>query len=245
MGSLNPLSKKMHETPDLHSTASSATGHRGRLRDRFFRAGLQAFSDHEIIELVLTLAIPRRDVKPIAKALLAKFGSLKAAFDASDEDLLQINGFGENSLFAFRLIRSLVSHYLKADIEVGGLQAHPTALSEFWRARLAHETSEVFEVAYFDSGLRLLRDGVECHSRGTADRTSVFPGAVVKSALHRNAYAIAFAHNHPSNDLNPSDLDKLLTKQLVLAATAVQLHVVDHLIVGPRGFFSFREEGLL
>lgn len=107
------------------------------------------------------------------------------------------------------------------------------------------ERREIFEVAHFDSGMRLLRDGIVTHSRGTTDRAAVFPGEVIKEALKRNAYAIAFAHNHPSGDTTPSDRDKLLTRQLVLAATTVNIKVLDHLIIGRNECFSFRKEDLL
>lgn len=220
-------------------------GHRKRLRDRYFSAGMDAFAPHEIIELLLTLALPRGDVKPLAKRLLARFGSIRAIMDAGKADLVEVEGVSEATAFALQFLRSLIPIYLQPVVSETSIKDKPELLEQLWITRLSHESSEVFEVAHFDPGFRLLRDGIATHSRGTADRSAVFPGEVIKEALKRNAYAIAFAHNHPSGDPAPSDADKLLTKQLILAATAVNIRVVDHLIIASGGCFSFRQAGLL
>lgn len=175
----------------------------------------------------------------------AKFGSLRAIIDADKAELLQIEGVSEATVFALEFIRSLIPIYLQPALTEDSLTDKPELLEQIWTARLGHESSEVFEVAHFDPGLRLLRSGITTHSRGSADRSAVFPGEVIKQALRLNAYAIAFAHNHPSGDSSPSDQDKLLTKQLLLAATAVNIKVVDHLIVARAGNFSFRKSGML
>jgi DNA repair protein RadC len=229
----------------MSDKSNDQLGHRKRLRDRYFSAGIGAFAPHEVVELLLTLAVPRRDVKPLAKLLLAKFGSLRSIMDAGKNELMEVEGVSEATAFAIQFLRSLIPAYLQPVVSETSIKDKPELLEQLWTARLGHENGEVFEVAYFDAGLRLLRDGIATHSRGTADRSAVFPGEVIKEALKRNAYAIAFAHNHPSGDPAPSDADKLLTKQLVLAATAVNIRVVDHLIIASGGTFSFRQAGLL
>lgn len=229
---------RKQQTPDQ-------TGHRKRLRDRYFSAGIDAFAPHEVVELLLTLAVPRRDVKPLAKLLLAKFGSIRSIMDAEKAELMEVEGVSEATAFALGFLRSLIPVYLQPVVSETSIKDKPELLEQLWITRLGHESGEVFEVAHFDAGLRLLREGIATHSRGTADRSAVFPGEVIKEALKRNAYAIAFAHNHPSGDPAPSDADKLLTKQLVLAATAVNIRVVDHLIIASGGTFSFRQVGLL
>jgi len=225
----------------------SGAGHRERLRSRYFQAGLSAFAPHEIIELALTLAIPRGDVKPLAKSLLDQFGSLRGIMHASYDDLLAVSGVGPTTVFALHFIRDLIPQYLAESLSRNATPNSPEGLlkglSDLWRARLGHEKKEVFEVALLSPSFALLR--VVTHSRGTADQTAVFPSEVIRAALKADAYALAFAHNHPSGDPSPSDADKLLTRQLVLAATASRLQVVDHLIITPDAFFSFRKEGLL
>ena len=195
--------------------------------------------------MLLTLAIPRRDVKPLAKALIARFGSLRAIVDARSDDLLAIEGMTETSVFALKFLRSLIPIYLQPALTQSSLTDNPEILEQLWRARLGHENQEVFEIAHFDAGLRLLHDGIVTHSRGSQDHSAVFPGEVIKQALKMNTYAIAFAHNHPSGDPTPSDQDKLLTRQLVLAATTVNIKVIDHLIISRDRCLSFRKEGLL
>ena len=220
-------------------------GHRKRLRDRFFHSGISAFAPHELVELLLMLAIPRRDVKPLAKAMIARFGSLRAIVDAESEDLLAVKGVTEITVFALKFMRSLIPLYLQSPLTQSSLTNTPQLLEQLWRSRLGHENQEVFEIAHFDAGLRLLQDGIITHSRGSQDQSAVFPGEVIKQALKLNAFAIAFAHNHPSGDPTPSDQDKLLTRQLVLAATTVNIKVIDHLIISRDRCLSFRKEGLL
>src|SRR2546426_407478 len=120
-----------------------------------------------------------------------------------------------------------------------------SGLARFWRLRIGALSNEVFQTGYLDSGYRLLRDGIETLEEGTADRAAVYPRRVIEAALRRGAAALVFAHNHPNGDVQPTEQDKVLTRALVLAATTVQIKVLDHLIVSPDNVFSFRQEGLL
>lgn len=229
------------ETPDT----VSYHGHRERLRQRFLRSGFDGFADHEVIELLLTLAIPQKDVKQPAKALLAKFGSLRGILDAQSDTISAIKGLGTVAPVALKVIRAAAVRYLQESAE----KAEPLATSEsvaaFWRMRIGSLQEEVFEVAYLDSVCRLLHDGVERMAQGTIDRAAVYPRSVVASALKRGAAALLLAHNHPNGQVQPSELDKVLTRALVLAAETIQLRIVDHLIVSPDEIFSFRKAGLL
>jgi len=220
-------------------------GHRKRLRDRFIKSGFSGMAEHEVIELLLTLAIPRKDVKKPAKLLLAHFGNLKGIFEAPLEELRSIPGIGTVAPVALRIIREASNLYLQQKAEIEASLASTEALYNFWRARLGGLSNEVFEVAYLNSGYQLLRDGVERLEEGTVDRAAVYPRRVMEAALLRGAFAVVFAHNHPNGNVTPSEHDKTLTKALVLAATTLQIKVHDHLIVSKEQVFSFRKEGLL
>ena len=221
-------------------------GHRQRLRERFLKSGLAGFAEHEVVELILTLAIPRRDVKGPAKALLARFGNLRGVMDAPRSELQAVAGVGEIAATALRVIRAAATLYLQqASEDEPEVLSDPRRLSDFWRMRIGALKHEVFAVAYLDSAYRLLRDGVETLQEGTIDRAAVYPRRVAAAALRREAAAIVLAHNHPNGRLQPSEHDKLITRAIVLAAETVGLRVVDHLIVAAQDTFSFRQEGLL
>jgi DNA repair protein RadC len=224
---------------------ASADGHRRRLRERFERAGLDGFTAHEVLELLLTLAIPRRDVKQPAKMLLARFGSLRGVLDAPLAEMREVPGIGEVAPVALRIIREAATLYLQQQAEEIVSLADPEALRTFWRVRLGGLAHEVFEAAYLDSAGKLVRDGVETLEEGTVDRAAVYPRRVVEAALRRGAAAVVFAHNHPNGDVTPSEHDKVLTRSLVLAAATLQIKVLDHLVVARDRVFSFRQENLL
>lgn len=224
--------------PDYH-------GHRQRLRERFNRSGFEGFNDYEVVELLLTLAIPRLDVKKPAKALIARFGNLRGILDAPLEELQEVKGIGTVAPIAFRVIRAAAALYLQQSAEGEESLADPDRLSAFWRMRIGALHNEVFEVAYLDTGYRLLRDGVDRLEEGTIDRATVYPRRVVEHAIKRGAAVLVLAHNHPNGRVQPSEQDKTLTRALVLAAETVHLKILDHLIVSPDEVFSFRKAGLL
>lgn len=220
-------------------------GHRQRLRDRFLKSGLDGLADYEVVELLMTLAIPRSDVKDSAKDLIARFGNLRGILDARIEELQAIEGIGSVAPVALKVIRAAATLYLQQSAEGTDIAADHDSLGAFWRMRIGALPNEVFEVAYLDSRRRLLRDGVERLEEGTIDRAAIYPRRVVESALRRGAAAIVLAHNHPNGDVKPSEQDKLLTRALVMAAETVQLKILDHLIVSPDESFSFKKAGLL
>ena len=224
--------------PDYH-------GHRQRLRERFMRSGFEGFNDYEVVELLLTLAIPRLDVKQPAKALIARFGNLRGILDAQLEELQEIKGIGSVAPVALRIIRSSAELYLEQSAEISESLIDPERLSAFWRLRIGALHDEVFEVAYLDSGYHLLIDGIDRLEQGTIDRATVYPRRLVEAALMRRAAALVLAHNHPNGQVQPSDQDKALTRALVLAAEIVNIKILDHLIISPDKVFSFRKAGLL
>lgn len=220
-------------------------GHRERLRERFLRNGLAGFAEHEVVELLLTLAIPRSDVKIPAKALLERFGSLRGVLDASLPELQSVTGVGRVSAVALHVIRESATLYLQEGSEEVEVLQGADRLSDFWRMRIGSLQHEVFAVAYLDSANRLIRNGVEILQEGTIDRAAVYPRRVVEAALRRQAAALVLAHNHPNGIVDPTEHDKVVTRAIVLAADTISLRVVDHLIVSSRETFSFRKAGLL
>jgi DNA repair protein RadC len=209
------------------------------------KSGLDGFADYEMVELLLTLAIPRSDVKQPAKALIARFGNLRGILDAPLEELRAVSGIGSVTPVALQIIRATATLYLQQGTEGRDSLADPDRLGGFWRMRIGALSNEVFEVGYLDSGYRLLRDGVERLEEGTVDRAAVYPRRVIEAVLRRGAFAIVLAHNHPSGAVSPTDQDKAVTRAIVLAADTVNVRVVDHLIVSADESFSFRKAGLL
>jgi DNA repair protein RadC len=220
-------------------------GHRQRLRERFLKSGLTGLAEYEVVELLLTLAIPRSDVKRPAKALIARFGNLRGILDAPIEELRAVSGIGSVTPVALHIIKAAATLYLQQSGEGRDSLADPSRLSEFWRMRIGALQNEVFEVAYLDSAYRLLREAVDRLEEGTIDRATVYPRRVIETALKRGAAAVVLAHNHPNGNLTPTEHDKVLTRAIVLAAETVHLKVLDHLIVSPEDTFSFRKAGLL
>lgn len=220
-------------------------GHRRRLRERFVKSGLEGFAAYEVVELLLTLAIPRSDVKQPAKALIARFGNLRAILDAPIHELRAVGGIGSVTPVALKIIKAAATLYLQQSGEGHDSLADLSRLADFWRMRVGGLPNEVFQVAYLDSGYRLLRDGVETLEEGTTDRAAVYPRRVIESALRRSAAALVLAHNHPNGNVTPSEQDKLLTRAIVLAAETVGVKIVDHLIISANESFSFRKAGLL
>lgn len=220
-------------------------GHRQRLRERFLKSGLDGFADYEVVELLLTLAIPRLDVKQAAKALIARFANLRGILDAPIEDLQAVRGIGSVTPAALKIIKAAATLYLQQNGEHRDSLADASRLADFWRMRIGALQNEVFQVGYLDCGHRLLRDGVETLQEGTIDRATVYPRRVIESALRRGAAALVLAHNHPNGQVTPSEQDKVLTRAIVLAAETVGVKIIDHLIVSVNESFSFRKAGLL
>lgn len=222
-----------------------SAGHRERLRKRFLKVGIEGLADYEVVELLLTFALPRRDVKPLAKDLLARFGSLRTLIDASPEELTRVRGVGESVVAVFRFLREVSALYLapsEADrFTLDGFDR----LEHYWIVRMGHLKNEVFEVAYLDKSFRLLKDGVERLEEGDVDRAYVYPRKVLENALKRKAAYIAIAHNHPGGDMKPSREDIVLTNDIEKGCRTFNIDLVDHMIVADEKIFSFRKAGLL
>jgi DNA repair protein RadC len=227
------------------SLQHSTQGHRERLRQRFIKTGFEGFADYEVVELLLTLCIPRKDVKPTAKALIGRFGSLKSILDAPRQDLETMPGLGTVAPVALKIVKSITELYLQQQAEDHIVLNSTDKIERFWRSRLGGFKHEVFEIAHLDSAYRLIKNGVQRLEEGIADRAQVYPRKVIEAALKRSASGLILAHNHPSGKAYPSEQDEKLTKVLQSIAAPLSIQIVDHLIITDQDVFSFRRAGLL
>jgi DNA repair protein RadC len=218
-------------------------GHRDRLRQRFLAGGSEALPDYELLELVLYAAIPRRDVKPLAKALLSKFESFAEVVAAPRERLLEVKGVGENVTLQLKVIEAAALRLSKTKILGRPALSSWQALLDYCTAAMARNSQEEFRILFLDRKNALIADEVQ--GQGTVDHTPVYPREIVKRALELSASAIVLVHNHPSGDPTPSRADIEMTREIAAAAKALRITVHDHLIVGRGGTASFKSLGLI
>jgi len=226
----------MTETPHYH-------GHRERLRERFANSAGEGMPDYELLELLLTFAIPRRDVKALAKELLAEFGSLRAVLDAPLERLCGVCGLSWRSAVQIRLVKELCSRYLAEGMIGKEVMGEPQIVVDFAKLKLADSGNEAFMVIYVDTKNQVM--DWEIINEGTVDQAVVYPRNIVKQALQNQATGLLLVHNHPSGNCQPSNPDMNLTKAIKEAAGTVDIRLLDHLVVGGDSYFSFVEEGVL
>ena len=211
-------------------------GHRERLRSRFRDGGEEALADYEMLELLLFRLIPRRDTKPIAKALLARFGSLSGVLGAPPALLQEVKGVGETVAQDLKLMASLAKRMLKAELREKQVLSSWSSVIEYCHASMAHETTEQFRILFLDKRNVLIADEVQ--GRGTVDHTPVYPREVVNRALELSATAVILVHNHPSGDPTPSRADIEMTRTIIDTAKPLGITVHDHIIIGKDGHAS-------
>lgn len=218
------------------------SGHRGRLRDRFFRHGGDAMPDYELLEILLFAAVPRRDVKPIAKALLEEFGDLWELLNAGRERL-EAFGLSSAAVATLMVTGAVALRAHRAAIMGKPLLNSWQRIVDYCRAAMAREQKEQFRLLFLDRRNHLIAE--EVHQHGTIDHTPVYPREVIQRALEVGAGAVVLVHNHPSGDTTPSKADIEMTRTIVAACSTVDITVHDHIIVGRGGVTSFRTLGLL
>ena len=225
------------------TTDNGTAGHRERLRTRFLKGGADAMPDYELLELTLFAAIPRRDTKPLAKALLARFGSFAEVIAAPPARLMEIKGVGEGVVQQLKIVQAAAHRSARTGVINRPALSSWTALLDYCTAAMARVTNEEFRVLFLDRKNVLIADEVQ--GRGTVDHTPVYPREIVKRALELNASAVILVHNHPSGDPTPSKADIAMTREVATAAKTLGIAVHDHLVIGRSGHASFKSLGLL
>ncbi len=221
-----------------------AEGHRQRLRDRFLKYGLDSFTDEEIIEVLLAMGTPRKDCKAQARELCRRFGSLAMVLEADPKELQEVKGVGPNNAFAVKFIHESARRFLRQRLKSRPRIHSARDMTDYLSHALSFREREIFVAVFLDS-----KNGVidlEELFAGTANVTAVYPREVMRKALLKNATALICAHNHPSGSLEPSEADRLITRQLIQASELLGIRMLDHIIIGgPSEYFSFSENGLM
>ena len=225
-------------------------GHRERIKEKFLKNGIDGFAEYEILELLLTYCIPRKDTKPIAKELLNKFKSLDNIFKADFDKLSAIDGLGKNSIAFLKLIGDLPSIIYKDELKNKKLIDKETLkisnkdiLLKYLRNKIGYEEIEKFYVIYLSSSNEVIE--FEENSTGTLDRSSVYPREIYKRVINLNAKSIILAHNHPSDNIAPSKSDIELTNEIAKGLKNFGALLIEHIIITKNSYFSFLEEGLI
>ena len=230
--------QSLAEAPEASQAPPHYHGHRGRLRLRFREAGEEALSDYELLELLLFRALPRRDVKPLAKALIATFGSFAEVVAAPVTRLAEVKGLGEAAITELKLVQAAASRLLRGEVKKRPVLSSWSAVLDYCRTAQAFADREQFRVLFLDKRNQLIAD--ELQQVGTVDHTPVYPREVVKRALELSATAVVLVHNHPSGDPTPSQADIKMTQQIIAIAHPLGISVHDHVIVGKDGHASLK-----
>jgi DNA repair protein RadC len=226
-----PDTSAAEEPPHYH-------GHRERLRERFYGAGPDALSDYELLEMALFPALPRRDTKPLAKALLKKFGSFAEVVHAPEARLREVDGIKDASIHQLKLIAAAASRIAKGEIKRSIALSSWNEVIDYCRTSMAFADKEQFRILFLDKRNQLIADEVQ--QTGTVDHTPVYPREVIKRALELSATALILVHNHPSGDPTPSSADIQMTKAIISIASPLGISVHDHIIVGKNGHASLK-----
>ena len=220
-----------------------ASGHRARLRKRLIEGGPDALLDHELVEYLLALALPRRDTKPLAKKLIRKFGGYGGLLAADAEAIARVGGISEGAVAALKIAQASALRLLKSQLTERPLLGSWQALLDYLHADMAHNPVERVRVLYLNSKNMLIRD--EAMSEGSVDEAAVYVREIMRRALDCHATALILVHNHPSGDPQPSQQDIRLTRDMIEAGRHLKITVHDHVIIGRKGHSSLRALGLI
>lgn len=220
-------------------------GHRERLRKRYIKSGLEGFNDYEVLELLLTYSIARKDVKPIAKELIEKFGTIDEIAKSDVKSLLEVDGIGEGSAVFLRLIGDIALTLYREKIEDKDILTikSKNSLLSYLRGEIGYSPREEFKILFLDSSNKLIAS--ETLFYGTIDKSAIYPREIVERVIKNRAKSVIFAHNHPSGSISPSKKDIELTQYMYDSLKLLEIRLLDHIIITKNSYFSFLEEGLI
>lgn len=220
-------------------------GHRERLRKRYIKSGLEGFNDYEILELLLTYSIARKDVKPIAKELIEKFGTIDEIAKSDVKSLLEVDGIGEGSAVFLKLIGDIALTLYREKIEDKDILTikSKNSLLSYLRGEIGYSPREEFKILFLDSSNKLIAS--ETLFYGTIDKSAIYPREIVERVIKNRAKSVIFAHNHPSGSISPSKKDIELTQYMYDSLKLLEIRLLDHIIITKNSYFSFLEEGLI
>ena len=222
---------------------STYTGHRQRIKDKYKKSGIGGWLDYEVLELVLSYAIARKDTKPIAKELMTRFKTINGVLDADSKELKSISGILEHTTLFLKLLKDIAVLYLENSLHSKDLLSSSELVFDYLKASLKGCVDEEFKVLFLDGRNQLI--AVEAFQTGTVNRSAVYPRKIVERALHHHAVGIIIAHNHPAGTLIPSKEDCTVTKAIKDALKTVEISLLDHIIIGGNDYFSFNSKGLI
>lgn len=218
-------------------------GHRSRLKEKYLKGGLDGFLDYEILELFLTYASPRKDCKAKAKALIDKFGSIEGVFNAPKEKVLEVEDMGESSYVLMKLFKDVQKYIFKEDRLMGKKISSTKELIEYLNYEMSNLEVEVFKIIFLNTQNVLINE--KTIFVGTIDKSYIYPRELLKEIFEHNAKSVIFVHNHPSGNLNPSKADISFTNSMRSIFKELEINILDHIIIGKGGYFSFLEENLI
>jgi len=213
-------------------------GHRKRIKEKYEKSGIDGWLDYEVLELVLSYAISRKDTKPIAKELLARFKTINGVLDADIKELQGIKGISKHTAIFLKLLKDMAILYTEKGLHNKDLLSSPQAVYDYLKVSLKGAVDEEFKMLFLDNRNRLI--GVETFRVGTVNRSVVYPRKIVERALYNHAVGVIIAHNHPSGVLQPSQDDRGITKIIKEALKTVDITLLDHIIIGNNDYYSFR-----
>ena len=220
----------------------SYLGHRQRIKEKYEKSGIDGWLDYEVLELALSYAIPRKDTKPIAKELISRFKTINGVLDSDIKELRTINGISNHTALFLNLLKDIAILYLEKGLHNKDLLSSPQVVYDYLKASLKGAVDEEFKTLFLDSRNQLI--AIETLKTGTVNRSVVYPRKIVERALYNHAAGVIIAHNHPAGTLQPSQDDSTITNAVKTALETIDIVLLDHIIIGGNGYFSFKANGL-
>ena len=220
----------------------SYIGHRQRIKEKYEKSGIDGWLDYEVLELVLSYAIPRKDTKPIAKELISRFKTINGVLDSDIKELRTINGISNHTALFLNLLKDIAILYLEKGLHNKDMLSSPQVVYDYLKASLKGAVDEEFKTLFLDSRNQLI--AIETLKTGTVNRSVVYPRKIVERALYNHAAGVIIAHNHPAATLQPSQDDSTITNAVKTALETIDIVLLDHIIIGGNGYFSFKANGL-